>query len=416
MNAATWRGGRLASSWSAWLMILLGCQRTPTAGADATTSSTAPSVVTPVGSIERAPPPHIGMVFVPSGALVAGSPPDVVPRRPDRELPGEQVMLDGFYIDVYPYPNEPGAIPLSGVTQREAAALCGREDKRLCTELEWERACKGPNNHIYAWGNQYRSDVCRTSGPVTARPSGLFVACRSGFGMHDSHGGLFEWTQSRWQRPGKESDVAVRGGNGPLGDLAARCANVEPRNPKQRSQEVGFRCCRGPTNQPEVVLDPTVAPPLTRIERIDQKFVARFPSWLPLSVLTDLGSDTVAAVYRHRWVPVPNDPIELFTLCGTHKVRLCGLLVLRLGQGQAKFLGFAGTGYVASKLYEDRHSRDLWVLGSDDVGQYKRRIRYAWGAVEVGGKERLLPKERAEFDEPPAERDRKPRRVPHRPR
>jgi hypothetical protein len=221
--------------------------------------------------------------------------------------------------------------------------------------------------------------------------------------MHDSHGGLFEWTMSHWQRPGRESDVAVRGGNGSFGDLAARCANVEPRDPLLGSREVGFRCCRGPTNQAEVVLDRTVAPRLTRIERIDQKFVARLPSWIPISVLAELGSDTLTAVSRHRWVPIPHEPLELYTLCGTHKVRLCGLLVLRPSHGRAEFLGFAGTGYVASKLHEDRHSRDLWVLGSDDVGQYKRRVRYAWGAVEIGERERLLKKDREQFEAPAPE-------------
>ncbi len=80
---------------------------------------------------------------MPNGALVAGTPPDAFPRLADEEIPGEQFILNGF-IDVFPYPNEEGAIPLTNVSQEEARGLCAEKSKRLCTELEWERACKGP--------------------------------------------------------------------------------------------------------------------------------------------------------------------------------------------------------------------------------------------------------------------------------
>ena len=90
------------------------------------------------------PPPRKGMVFIPGGALVAGTPPEKLPRIADEEMPGEQVILKGFYIDVFPYPNEEGAIPLTNLSEPEAEGLCAELGKRLCTELEWERACKGP--------------------------------------------------------------------------------------------------------------------------------------------------------------------------------------------------------------------------------------------------------------------------------
>ena len=45
---------------------------------------------------------------------------------------GEDVMLrraladvaHGFYVDVFPFPNEPGALPQTSVTQAEAVAAC----------------------------------------------------------------------------------------------------------------------------------------------------------------------------------------------------------------------------------------------------------------------------------------------------
>ena len=61
---------------------------------------------------------------MPEGALVAGTPEGRVPRLADQEMPGQQIVLHGFFIDMFPYPNEEGAIPRTGVTQAEAEALC----------------------------------------------------------------------------------------------------------------------------------------------------------------------------------------------------------------------------------------------------------------------------------------------------
>ena len=112
------------------------------------------------------------MVWIPGGALVAGTPPDARPRKVDEEMPGEQVILHGYYVDVFPYPNEEGAIPLTNVSQSEAQALCSERSKRLCTELEWERACKGPQNHPYEYGDRHRPDHGHRAGvpPLGVRP------------------------------------------------------------------------------------------------------------------------------------------------------------------------------------------------------------------------------------------------------
>src|SRR5262245_58636344 len=101
--------------------------------------------------------PRPGMLFVPSGVLKAGTPAGVVPRVASEELPWTDVPLGGFYIDELPWPNEVGAIPMTNVSREDAAKLCAQKDKRLCTELEWERACKGPNNAFYEYGDDYRA-------------------------------------------------------------------------------------------------------------------------------------------------------------------------------------------------------------------------------------------------------------------
>ena len=145
------------------------------------------------------PEPRAGMVWVGSGVLIAGTPPDRVPRVADEEMPGEQVMMRGFFIDVFSYPNEIGAIPTTSVSQSEARELCEAQGKRLCTELEIERACKGPNNTTYEDGDAYKTSTCSTGSSRVLVPNGLSASCQSPFGVRDLHGGVWQWTASPWK-------------------------------------------------------------------------------------------------------------------------------------------------------------------------------------------------------------------------
>ena len=79
------------------------------AGLGAPSARASSSIAAP----EVLPEPRQGMVWIPRGPLVAGTPEGSLPRVADEEMPGEQVILKGYYIDVFPYPNEEGAIPLS---------------------------------------------------------------------------------------------------------------------------------------------------------------------------------------------------------------------------------------------------------------------------------------------------------------
>src|SRR6185437_9810559 len=135
-----------------------GCGKSNALTTDASVAAALPSSSsTPV--LGAAKP---GMAWIPAGVLRAGTPFDHVPRVPDEEPPGTEMTLGGFYIDLYPYPNEAGAIPTSNVAREDAAHLCETKGKRLCTELEWERSCKGPDNFTYEYGDPYRAASCLT--------------------------------------------------------------------------------------------------------------------------------------------------------------------------------------------------------------------------------------------------------------
>jgi formylglycine-generating enzyme required for sulfatase activity len=342
------------------------------------------------------PPPKRGMIWIEPGPLVAGTPPQQLPRLADQEMPGEQVILKGFYIDVFPYPNEEGAIPLTNVTRDGAIKLCGEQEKRLCGELEWERACKGPNNTTFEYGASYRADRCGTGTEPSLRPSGLRVACRSDFGVRDMHGGAFEWTQSAWGRGTEAGFFAVRGGNGPHGELTGRCANAEPRQPGVSAANVGFRCCAGPQSNTEVVLDLRRGPKLEAKGVVEKELSRTFMAALPDDAehhLRRFGEPRVEMFWI--WRPIANEDLHVARICaGLGKQPSCGLLFLRLGVAAPDVLGWAETGFIPGSLHIEREPRELWILGGDDPGPFKRFVSYSWGRISIGPIERHVAKPR----------------------
>lgn len=366
----------------------------PTASARSTTpvGTTQPSTAESAPTLAATLETPRGMAFIPGGALVAGSTPGSLPRRPDRELPGEQVMLKGFWIDKFAYPNEEGAIPLTSVAQAEAQSLCEKAGKRLCTELEWERACKGPDNLRYAWGNDYRADACELGAVILPRPSGMKIGCHSEFGVYDLHGGVLEWTQSIWKRGGSSGLVVLKGGNSIDGQLTGRCANAEPSAPSNRSNEVGFRCCKGPVNRTDVVIQARTHEAVEPLDRLDKAQFERLLASLPPEARPAATEGKWTLDRAYAWHPVNNETLNLFVACQMDvKVRRCGLLVGRDSLGRPMGLGFADTGVITSSLHMDSRAEDIWLIGLDATGSFKRLVRYRAGGVTFGTKERRLP-------------------------
>lgn len=335
---------------------------------------------------KAAPVPRKGMIWIEPGALVAGTPPERLPRLVDEELPGEQLILKAFYIDVLPYPNEDGAIPLTNVSFSQAGGLCAAEGKRLCTELEWERACKGPNNYVYEYGDQYRADRCGTGLVPGMRPSGLLVGCKSDFGVRDLHGGAWEWTSSLWNRGDRTALITTRGGNAVDGELVGRCANSTARSPETVAGNVGFRCCAGDKNAIEVSLEVKRAPRLSAERKLDRELLRRFlkaVSEKERSAFQEFAQ--FEPINLWRWHPAGNDELTLFGGCTTSKQPKCGILIGR--EARSEFLGWAGSGYRLATLHTAKSATDIWLLGGDEKGPLSRRISYHAGAVSIFDRE-----------------------------
>lgn len=163
------------------------------------------------------------------------------------------VLIDeAFYIDIYEYPNKLGLLPKVDVTWRQAETLCAAQGKRLCTEHEWQKACTGPQNYMYSYGEKFESGRCNTPlerdgvwrrGTGLA-PSGSYENCSNDYGVHDLIGNAWEWTASWYSRP--DLWRVVRGGsyfhNVNLARADIRYGQFL--DPEYRLDLVGFRCCR----------------------------------------------------------------------------------------------------------------------------------------------------------------------------
>ena len=344
-------------------------------------------------------PPRKGMIWIPPGTLFAGPPPDRTPRIADEEPAGVPIELYGFYIDEFAYPNEVGAIPKTGINRDEAAGLCTGQDKRLCTELEWERACKGPSNTTYEYGESYRAAECLMGQAGRLSPSGLRVACKSGFGVHDMHGGPWEWTASTWHRGAGPHPAVVRGGNSDAGELAGRCANAMPIAPSTRRPDLGVRCCAGEPNRAEIKLAVQRGKTL-EARRADAPFLASLVHAMKAGAPPELPAGEPFRIDRTwSWHPVGNEELVIASGCVKQKPHsFCGAGVFRMraagGDASAEIpslVGFASSGWWIAVVKTDHGGRDLLVFGGDGNSTYKRRVAYVWGRIAIGEPERTRP-------------------------
>lgn len=177
-------------------------------------------------------------IEVPAGTFIAGSMPGEAGRNPELEPRSYSVELGRFEIDRLAYPNEPGKPPLTSVTREDALGLCAERGARLCTELEWERACKGPNSEVFAGGKAWD--------PRCARDP---KSCASGFEVL-GQGALREWVASDVvpTEPDTPRRAVVRGAVPDAEPWAHRCAARSGIDPKVQSADLGFRCCKGAPN------------------------------------------------------------------------------------------------------------------------------------------------------------------------
>jgi formylglycine-generating enzyme required for sulfatase activity len=181
-----------------------------------------------------------GMRSVRAGSFRMGTPSsDDLGNFGDRSE--RRVSVHSYCIDAYEYPNHADSRPMVGASFSGAEAACSSQGKRLCSEEEWEKACKGPDNLRFPYGQSYSSQACNGGGKGGVGASGSYAACKSGYGVYDMSGNAAEWTSTRFASG--VGDRTVKGGSYARSDTDLRCSARQNKSPSSHAGDLGFRCC-----------------------------------------------------------------------------------------------------------------------------------------------------------------------------
>ncbi len=161
-----------------------------------------------------------GMCYVPAGEFYMGCS-EVDMNCEADERPYHRVIVDAFCIDQKETTNPYN--PDGGLSWHDAARLCQSFNKRLPTEAEWEKAARGPYGQIYPMGSYAVPDTAytgiHTKDGNPSRPDYTpwprFGASKlSPYGLMNTAGGLWEWTQD-WYDPTYYRDSVLYNPKGP---------------------------------------------------------------------------------------------------------------------------------------------------------------------------------------------------------
>ena len=136
----------------------------------------------------------------------------------------------------------PGSFhPVEKVTWEEARLYCTKLDKRLPTELEWEKAAKAGTENNFYWGNELDSDFAWYVANSKRSTQRIGQKKPNNFDLYDITGNVWEWTSSDHEDIGKK---VLRGGAWYNGPSVMGLAYRNKSKPKVRGSGFGFRCAK----------------------------------------------------------------------------------------------------------------------------------------------------------------------------
>ena len=145
--------------------------------------------------------------------------------------------------------------PVQGISWKKAYDYAMAVDKRLPTEVEWEKAARGFKGSEFPWGALFDSKKANTKegGNVLPVKTGSYKSGVSEFGCFDMSGNVYEWTSS-WYNPYEGNpEVSIeygrvyrvlRGGSYLTDAFESRSARRHYAKPGDNREDFGFRCAK----------------------------------------------------------------------------------------------------------------------------------------------------------------------------
>jgi formylglycine-generating enzyme required for sulfatase activity len=250
-------------------------------------------------------PPPPGMVKIPAGTFVMGSPLTETGRRID-ETQHTVTLTRDFYMSKYELTqgeyqavmgSNPSTFtgdlnrPVENVSWNDATSYCRKMtaseraagrlpagwEYRLPTEAEWEYACRAGTSTAFHYGPELRSGMANfqghyeyppgpgelngyhynTNGTFLGRTTAVGSYQPNAFGLHDMHGNVWEWCLDWWDAYLGGSAIDPRGPasgytrvirNGRWNNLATICRSAyrSSYTPDLRIFNFGFRTVLAP--------------------------------------------------------------------------------------------------------------------------------------------------------------------------
>ena len=175
--------------------------------------------------------------------------------------------MPAFYIDKYEvtnaefkevfpeheFPEGRENYPVTGVSWNLAVDYAKAVGKRLPSEVEWEKAARGPDGLEFPWGNEFDEALCNTAASKHNGPAerGEYIEGVSPYGCVDMAGNVYEWTQDWYQAYDGNQFVTkdygqifrvLRGGSYDSERFDVRCAKRHFDKVSSTREDYGFRC------------------------------------------------------------------------------------------------------------------------------------------------------------------------------